>query len=171
MKRTLFFTLTIIIAMALVQCEKEGPRGKTGPAGKDGNANVTTYLITDSAKIAWKSNNEIQLYYDSVFFIPDSILSGGMILVYKLVELNNMWYHVPGLGYGGLYNTRSWISSGGYFISAANPDGTYYSGTPLPQLVAVKIVLVPASTLIQIRKSGYEGDFSDHDEAIEILTE
>lgn len=168
MKRSLFIGLTILIALAFVQCVKEGPKGKTGAAGKDGNANVITYLFTDSAKIAWNWT-EIQLPYDSVFSIPDTILNGGMILCYTLVKANLMWYPVPGLGYGGYYDARVFFNSTAYYIAASDPDGTIYSGSSLPEMEAVKLVLVPASTLVQIRDSGYIGNFRDHDEAMEIL--
>jgi hypothetical protein len=168
MKNSLALMLVVLGSLTLVQCAKEGPRGRTGADGKDGNANVITYLFTDSAKIAWNFG-QIDLIYDSVFSIPDSIQMTGMVMVYTKIHNQTLWYPVPGIGLDGLYNTRMFTQDFRLGIRALNLDGSSHNGVGLPQLSAIKVILVPASTLIQIRKSGYTGDFEDHDTVMELL--
>ena len=182
--------MTVILSMTLMFCTKEGPRGPRGPAGadgingndgtngadgKDGNANVIVYMFTDSVKIKW-SGSEINFHYDTStpngFNIPDSILNDGVVLVYhRVIDLGGnyqMWYPTPGLGYNALYQTRLYLNQFTLQIRAYKPDGSSWSGT-LPQLTAIKVVLIPASTIYNMRKAGDVVNFDDYAETMKYL--
>jgi hypothetical protein len=168
MKKSLILIFVMAASLTFLHCAKEGPRGRTGADGKDGNANVITYLFTDSAKIAWQGSY-IDLFFDSVFTIPDTIQMTGMVLVYTKIDGQTLWYPVPGIGLDGTYTTRMFIQDFRLGIRGLDPDGSNYTGSGLPKFSAIKVVLVPSTTLIQIRKSGYIGDFEDHDKVMEML--
>jgi hypothetical protein len=170
MKKILTVATMVLLAMTMMFCEQEeGPRGvpgadgEDGADGKDGNANVITYLFTDSLDIAW-GGSTINFNYDTSFTIPDSIIEEGVILVYKKVKsFTVMWYPVPGLGYNGLYVTRLFIRDDMIQIRAYDPDGSSWSGGTLPELSAIKIILIPSSTVINMKKSGANIDFKDYE--------
>jgi hypothetical protein len=172
MKKFIFRTILVISSLAMMYCTKEGPVGPKGPAGQngqDGNANVTTYFFTDSAKIAW-SGASITFNYDSTsFFIPDTILNYGVVLVYHKVKGSGgniqLWYPVPGLGYNAIYLTRLFIRHDYLQISAYNPDGSFWSGGTLPELTAVKIILIPATTVISMK--AHQVDINSYDATME----
>lgn len=158
------------ISVTMMFCTKEGPVGPRGPAGADGtdgNANVITYFFTDSATIAW-SGSMIILNYDSIFFVPDSIINYGMILVYTNYASSVLWYPVPGLGYNANYVTRLLIGSSNIRITAYDPDGSTWSGgATLPQFDAIKVILVPATTVISMTAD--KVDLNNHEATMEYL--
>jgi hypothetical protein len=159
------FILLFVIAFACLQCTKEGPagpKGATGLTGADGNANVITYLITDSTLLAWDFNNVIALQYDSTFNIPDSIKNEGVVLVYLKFEMaSNYWYPCPGLGVDGYFQTRLAIGNTSIRIQIFNADGSFYTGTP-PEVSAVRIIQIPASTVIAMGKNSQCPEFQDY---------
>jgi hypothetical protein len=57
----------------------------------------------------------------------------------------------------------------GFRVEYLNPDGSNWSGSALTSFDAIKVILVPSSTVIQIRKSGYTGNFEDYRETMEML--
>ncbi len=154
MKKSMYLMVVALISMTMMFCTKEGPVGPRGPAGSDGtdgNANVITYLITDSATIAWNNSNSIYLYYDSLFAVPDSIRNEGVILIYmQYVNTGTAWYFVPGLGPDGFFNTRIWIQENFIRIYALDPDGTIFSGTSLYTPFCIRVVLIPSTTVISM---------------------
>ncbi|HRZ42125.1 MAG TPA: hypothetical protein P5228_05420 [Bacteroidales bacterium] len=178
-KVTILFSLLLMaaaVALMFTQCAKEGPRGPAGADGidgqdgTDGNANVITYFFTDSAKIAWNTNS-IYFYYDANFSIPDSIMEYGVILVYTKVKnpTASMWYPVPGLGENANYVTRLFIRNDYLMIRGYNPDGSPWSGGALPELAAVKVILIPSTTILNMKKAGGLPDFRDYNTTVETL--
>lgn len=191
MKKTFVFFTLICLVLAFTTCTEEGPRGPQGAKGadgadgadgqngfdgqdgKDGNANVITYFITDSASIAWAGDYIRFTYTPGAFEIPDSIIDFGLILVYTQVlgssASQKLWYAVPGIGYNAMYTTRLFIRHDYLQITAYKPDGSYWTTGTLPRLHAVKIVLVPASTIINLRSSGIHTNFDDYNYTMDIL--
>jgi len=173
MKRVVTVILVCMIAVAFISCEKEGPRGPRGPAGADGadgadgNANVKTYIFTDSLKLSWMGYT-MNLYYDSVFSIPDSIRTEGMVLIYmEYYILPNWWYSAPGIGAGGNVMIRTGFSSSRLLFVALDPDGsTWSSTTPPPAIKSVRVILVPPSQVIMMRKQNDNPDLSDYNVAV-----
>lgn len=150
------FSLIIVLGLlvGLMSCTKEGPAGPAGKNGTDGNANVTTYLFTDSATITWSATSTITLSYDSVFNITDSIRDESVFLIYSKMKVGGLWYPVPGLGSGGSYTTRYFIGSNSIVIQLRNPDGSTWSGTNKPEFSAIKVCVIPSTTVIEMNAAG-----------------
>lgn len=170
MKNRFAFLLTLLVAAIIFSCTpEEGPQGKTGASGADGNANVHTYIFTDSLQLAW-SSNEIRILYDSVFTIPDSIRESGLVLVYmEFYSYPDWWYMSPGLAAAGIISTRHSYNYERLFITALDPDGTLWSGGTLPPVSKIKVVLASPSQVTMMRKTHAMPDFSDHDATMEAL--
>lgn len=171
MKRFISVFVICFMAVAFFSCEKEGPRGAKGPAGADGvdgNANVKTFIFTDSLQLAW-SSAYMNLQYDSVFFIPDSIRTEGMVLIFmEYYDFSNWWYPAPGIGAGGYVQIRIGFDTYRLMFGALNPDGsTWSSSTPPPAIKAVRVILVPPSEVILMRKQIDNPNLLDYDAAME----
>jgi hypothetical protein len=149
------FSLTIILGLlvGLMSCTKEGPAGPAGKNGTDGNANVTTYLFTDSATISW-TGEYINLHYDSIFNLNDSTIRSSVILVYYQSQQFQTWYAVPGIGVSGVFQTRMTIANTMIQIQARDLDGSSWSGTSLPVLSAIKVCVIPSTTVIEMNAAG-----------------
>lgn len=94
MKKLFYFLL--MIAITVTACKKE--KGDVGPMGKNGNANVKSYLITvkpgDWSALLFGSCNA----YPKLAAITDSVFNYGTVLLYyKNGETN--WANLPLLGY------------------------------------------------------------------------
>lgn len=171
MKRLLLISFIAMLFIGISGCEKEGPRGPRGPAGADGidgvdgNANVTTILITDQTKLAWVSNY-IQLWYDSVFYIPNSIRTEGLVLVYMNFQGSSLWYPVPGWGLNALTALRYSMNDQRVALNIMNPDGSNFTGTP-PVIDILRFVLVPPSSVNLISRKGITLDYSDCEAVLE----
>lgn len=153
MKKSMFLMVVVLVSITMMFCTKEGPVGPRGPAGADGtdgNANVITYLITDSAMLAW-SGTYIQLYYDSTFIIPDSIINEGVVMMYiKYASSTGFWYPCPGHGPNGTFYTRFALGDLRIAINLLDADGTSWTGVTPPVVTAVRIILIPATTVISM---------------------
>lgn len=172
MKKISSVFFACLLAAGLFSCTKEGPRGPkgaTGAPGVDGNANVKTYIITDTALLKWDAGYQMVLFFDSTFVIPDSIQEDGMILIYVKYGdgFDNWWYFTPGMGPAATFQTRVYYSSTYLVIQALNPDGTFYSGGVLPPAVKMRIVLVSPSEVALIERKSAMPDFSDYETAME----
>jgi hypothetical protein len=171
MKKALTVLIVCLLAFTFLYCTKEGDRGPRGPAGADGNANVKTFIFTDSLKLAWGSAY-MNLLYDSVFFIPDSIRTEGMVLVYmEYYDFSDWWYPAPGIGAGGYVQIRIGFDTYRMLFGALKPDGsTWSSSTPPPAIKAVRVILVPPSEVIMMRKLKETPDLSDPDAAMDYFS-
>lgn len=171
MKKIYYVFFTCLLAAGFFCCTKEGPRGpkgSTGAPGVDGNANVKTYIITDSLKLVWHYDVEIKLLFDSTFAIPDSIREEGMILIYmKYTAYSNWWYFTPGLGPGSQFMTRAYYGDNTLNITRTNPDGSSWSGGAGFQVLKIRIVLVSPSELELIGRKSAMPDFSNYDATME----
>jgi len=162
MKKALTVLLVCLLAFTFLYCTKEGERGPRGPAGADGNANVKTYIFTDSLELSWTGAG-FSLLYDSVFSIPDSIRTEGMVLIYmEYYMLPDWWYAAPGMGAGGYVLIRTGFDPNRVMIIALDPDGkNWSSSTPPPAVKTVRVILVPPSEVIMMRKLKETPDLSD----------
>lgn len=152
MKKILQFSIILIFAALIMSCTEEGPRGPQGKPGIDGNANVETFLFTDSVKLSWVSTGII-LFYDSVFTIPDSIINEGMVLVYiKFYNFDQWWYMSPGVAAAGLLATRFAYTSNQLYIEALNRDGNAWTGGNIEPVHSIRVVLVPSTTATLVHR-------------------
>jgi hypothetical protein len=162
MKKHVTLFLLCLLVSGFFCCTKEGPRGRTGNDGKDGNANVVTYLITDSVKLTWDWNNKINLYYDTSFTIPDSIRNEGVVLVYMRYKIaSSYWYPAPGLAVDAYWMTRVSIGINSLIISLYDPDGTSWSGTTDISVSDLRVILISPSALHNLARKGIPT--GDHD--------
>lgn len=142
--RNLFFSL-IVLGIFFSACKK----GDTGPAGKDGNANVKSYtLIVKPAD--WKSLlGSGYGAYPALTAVTDSVLNYGAVLLYY--KSGTAWYALPALNYKFAYNRTT--DSPGYVAiiydgaSAPTSDVTFR---------AVVIKGIPGATQTALKKMTFE---------------
>lgn len=79
--------VTIAIILGLASCKVEGPEGKAGPAGVDGNANVKTQLITVTPA-NWTGNGYIYQAQKQSSIITSDIVTSGAVLCYMQTGQN-----------------------------------------------------------------------------------
>lgn len=144
-KKQISAAITLTLALGIVMlsaCKKE--TGPTGPAGKDGNANVKVYLFpganltTSNASII----NHIPLRFSAV--------DSSLLLAYH--KSCGYWYATPGLGCGPSYMTRVRYNNIGLADSTEvttsiyNVDGATYSGSG-EVIEKVKYIVAPATAV------------------------
>ncbi len=140
------FSLVAGFALLMPGCskDKEGPQGEPGPSG---NANVTVYNYatqTFTGSVNYTLKNTSQARIDS-----------SLVLAYynPALEAPTSWYPVPGLGSGGLYDTRSFIFPAvnnvdfNYTVRLVNANGTGgYTGQVT--FTKFRIFIVPANNIL-----------------------
>ena len=140
-----------VLLLLVTACKK----GDTGPKGRDGNANV------------------IQLNYGSQTFtgvcsfpLPDSIsqemIDSSVVLVYYVLstEAPTSWYTVPGLGSGGLFETRMFVYQSSLSpvklavsVRLVKPDGTGSYATAVT-FSKTRVIIIPASKVTNVARYG-----------------
>ncbi|HBG71082.1 MAG: hypothetical protein A2W93_02740 [Bacteroidetes bacterium GWF2_43_63] len=137
----IFAVLLLVMGMIAVSCEgPEGPRGPAGTAGTngtDGNANVIVCGFPGDTMTTAHQYNYL------ILPVSAGMMDSSLIIPY-LHQYN--WYPVGGLGYGGYYNTRYWITSlyNEVGVAITNPDGSSYTGAD--QIWdSLRVFIIPAS--------------------------
>jgi|ERR1035437_1231026 hypothetical protein len=95
MKKTILLTLTVIAAIALNGCTKDGPAGPQGPAGTNGtNGNANVISNTYTGNWIFQGGNEWDVTLN-VPAITSSIMSKGAVLVYFSGDGGVTWITLP----------------------------------------------------------------------------
>lgn len=131
MKNLIYVALMLVISIS--SCKK----GDTGPAGKDGNASVKSYILT--VKPAdWTSFLGTYNAYPKLTAINDSVFNNGTVLLYYKNGTNS-WANLPILGYN--YGFSKNTTSGNYIW-------IYFSGATAPTTdVVFRAVVIPGSSV------------------------
>ncbi|MEO6902679.1 MAG: hypothetical protein ABI315_05945 [Bacteroidia bacterium] len=136
MKKTAFSLLILLITSVTVlnSCKKGDP----GPAGEDGNANVTsTDPILIPAK-SWTLDSNVWLTNFPVPAITGDIASKGMVQVY--IKYGSQWWALPDINNGNA--TSYGFTMGKVFLFNANDDGS----VPLaPLALTFRVVAISPS--------------------------
>ncbi|RPD41599.1 hypothetical protein EG028_09845 [Chitinophaga barathri] len=147
--------LLLIISLMAISCKKDGP---AGPAGKDGNANVTVFNF--GSRVVTTASNYV------LSGISRGRIDSSMVLAYynPVPEDESAWYPVPGLGSLGAYETRYFISqtSNDYTFSVrlVTPAGAAYT-TPVT-FRKMRIFIVPANNVVNVNGRMAGPDLKDY---------
>lgn len=127
----------ICVAMVLLAVFFSCKKGDTGPAGKDGNASVKSYIIT--VKPAdWTNVFGTYNAYPKLSAINDSVFNNGTVLLYYKNGTSN-WANLPILNYN--YGFSKNTTSGNYIW-------IYYNGSSAPTTdVVFRAVVIPGSSV------------------------
>ena len=157
MKMFKLLSVPLAFLLFMAACTKEGP---AGPAGTNGNANV---IVVNHPTDTVGSSEIIEIYLPAS--VTPSMIDSGLILVYYFGAVNDaceFWYPSPGLGCGGLYQTR-WIYdklTNAVTLTIRNPDGSAYTG-PNRIFAKTKVVIATGTTFLTGKK---DIDFSNYEE-------
>jgi len=152
MKKLSIKTLSIVLltsTMFFSSCKKGDP----GPAGTDGNANVTQ--INFSSKTI-PAGGTITLTLPG---ITKAIAEKSMILTYGKVN-GQYWYQLPGYGFTGTHEYRT-------FIEPLDPSTTInismIVGTSAETFDPIRVLVIPANTIVTGRGTTPPFDISDYE--------
>lgn len=166
MLRSRLLVAILLLSAFLFSCA--GEDGATGPAGKNGNANVIMYEFgprTSTGSISY------------TFEIEQAVFERSLILGYynpQAISDTTTYYPIPGLGPWANYLTRSYTYISGtdpsrytYLVTLMNPNGTdiYATSTVFSKL---KLFVVPASVLSAVTSRGLL-DLSDYNAVTKYL--
>ncbi len=155
----LFRLLPVLLVLMFSACSKEGDPGPKGDNGKDGNADVTVFNYGAQTITGGALNLTLN--------ITQGRVDSSMILIYynPEVELATAWYPMPGLGSGGLYDTRYLVypaATAGQYVVAIRLNG--HNGAAYIQQVKfrkLRIFVVPAGKIVNARQTA-PVDFKDY---------
>jgi len=153
MKNVISKTKYVLMALIMVvtfSCSPEdgadGAQGPTGPSGQDGtngqdgedgNANVQTFTFDVSAE----AGSAIDL--TNITEITQSVLDNDVLLSY--MQVDNSYYSIPGVGFGGDYVVRTFAQVGRFFLGFFNWNGTSYS-ISAGDVDMVKLIIIESSS-------------------------
>ncbi len=146
-----------VIATTFSSCKKEA--GPTGPAGTNGNANVTSLTFTNPITGG-------TLWYDTLKGVTYQSISSSLVLAYiQDANCGNNWYSMPGWGCGANYAGRFYTAQVGgtdttttmAYLELLNPDGSY--GVSSQTLTKLRVIVAPAGTTLTGKK---EIDYADY---------
>jgi len=146
--------LTVAVLFTFSSCKVEGPEGKPGKDGVDGNANVKTQIITVTPS-NWNGDEYLYEAQKQCSIITADIVSSGAVLCY-LQEENNTYVPLPFTFTGWylnqqeepvFYNTnRLFLYSPGVISFLLQDDDAM---TPVPEDNYVfKVVTIASSELV-----------------------
>jgi hypothetical protein len=146
MKHLIVLSILFSLLITLPSCKKgdagpagpagaQGPAGPQGPIGIAGNANVTQYVFAGrdfaaDASITLQINTTADTTARSVFYV-------------YLVRANGLVYPIPGFGFGGTSDYRtywSFSSQANIFISKVSGPGESYGNIRVVRLYASNVV-------------------------------
>lgn len=137
--KKLIFSLTVAVAL-LSGCAKDG---ETGPAGKDGNANVTstTFTITNWTYSA-------PYFYDDlpVPAITQSIVDNGAVLVYIMDSGYNI--QLPVTIYPTASYSQSWGMNFGLGVCEITVNDSDQTQPINPGTKTVKVVVIASRSML-----------------------
>ena len=142
---------------------QEGPigsEGPTGPAGEDGNANVTLYILDGHD---FSDSATLQRYLDIVDSAEEVARSQWTAY---LVTNTGVTYLMPGLGYNGVSEYRSYHQ----FISGSNSSlrlNIILEDGPGEEYGAVHLFRVEASEVNDLSSGSMTLDLDDYDKLME----
>lgn len=92
-----YILLLILLSTFLVACKKyvAGPKGETGQAGKNGNANQTSISTLAILSQQWVTNNVKKDWNTDIFsdLITTDVILKSQVDVY--VSINSEWHELP----------------------------------------------------------------------------
>ncbi len=158
MKQLSIKILTIALMLsstAFFSCKKEaGPKGDPGAPGIDGNANVT--------QISFASKTIPMLGFINLTLpgITKLIAEKSLILTYVKAAGNVWWYQLPGYGFLGAREYRT-------FVEPKDPASILTiemkSGTSAETFDAIRVLVIPANVLVNGRGGVLPYDISDYE--------
>jgi len=161
MKKIKFLAMLLIITAIATSCKKEGPAGPAGTNGTNGtngNANITYSAWLPFNAANWSDvineyGKNTRQYYDTVPEITQSIVDGGVVMVYfKAVGLPNpqplpmIVYHLTS---AINYSLTFRISNGLLTLVLSDLDDTNDPGvfTGDTSIVAYRYIIIPGGVL------------------------
>ena len=156
MKTKNLILLFAVITVSISSCKKDA--GPTGPAGKDGNANVKSFTFNNPITVSTG-------WADTLNGITYQSLSSSLVLAFiQDANCGRNWYSAPGWGCGAAYAMRFYtftdvIDTVTTFASLVllNPDGSF--GASNQTFTKIRVLVAPASTVLTGKK---EVDYSDY---------
>lgn len=147
----------LIISLTAISCKKEGP---AGPAGKDGNADVTVFNYP-SREFTEFTN------YDLPGISQGKIDSSIVLLYYNRVgEPETSWYPAPGIGPGRIFEARCTIwrngAIGNYRLQLNLLTLTGAAYTTLTTFRKTRIFIVPANNIVNVNGRIAGPDLKDY---------
>lgn len=140
--------------LTVISCKKEGPAGKDGKNGANGNANVHTYFFDT---VSWNGGNTIIVDLPNV---TGAQYQNDAFLEYASIG-NGIFYPAQGPGPNATYQYRSYYWLNGvitFVLRTHNWDGTAYNGAD--SIHQLKIVHIESSDqqVLGINKKGNATD-------------
>lgn len=160
--KNLFFVCSVL-ALTISACVKpeDGAQGPAGKDGKDGNANIKSFVFFDPIVGG-------TLWYDTLPGINYQSLDSSLVLCYiKDASCSPNWYSMPGWGCNVFYAGRFYTYQANppfdttttmATLELLDPDGSSVSGTYTINML--RVIVAPASSLVVGGKK--EMDFSDY---------
>lgn len=176
MKKTTKFILPIAISMLTLAFDacKKPEKGETGPAGKDGSANVissTTITLNNWVKI-YDDSTEFEYYHIIAWDkITQDIKDNGVIMVYA--KDDSSWVALPASVAFQSYST-SFIFSVNTGSIRLNMDGYDLEGSPgsanavNTEGYVIRIVVIPSSGKRKLDEKNI--DIKDYEAVQQYLT-
>lgn len=137
-----------ILSVLILSCKKEA--GPQGEPGRDGNANIVAYTFTNQTFTG--------LLNLTLPNLRTSFVDSSIVLVYfnPSTEVATAWYPVPGIGSGGLYDTRYALFSQAadeyrLAIRTLRMDGTSYPNALT--FTKIRVFFAKAESIISLRTS------------------
>lgn len=166
MKRFLTFA-TLILALSIASCKKQGPVGPTGsqgPQGPQGNANVQGGTAT--VNFVWNASTSYGTADMDYNAITQSIVDNGAVLCF-MSNGNGGWIALPYTDY-----STTGVSISYYFVYSVGAVRVYFSeqdlnNTYMPTSATFKVVAIAAAQKQAHRNTNWK----NYDEVMAVVNE
>lgn len=144
----------MVLILGMASCKVEGPEGKAGKDGVDGNANVKTQIITVTPS-NWQGNGYIYQAQKQCSIITADIAKSGAVLCY-MQNGQNVYTAMPftftdaykdGDGNVILYDSHTFFEYGPGVISFYLQDNDSMTQAPTTNFV-FKVVAIASSEVV-----------------------